>query len=269
MKTSLIITTYNRPDALQLVFESILSQKVLPDEVIIADDGSTNETKLLIRKYSEKFPIPMFHAWQPDNGFRLAEARNRGIAKSSGNYIVFIDGDMVLHPLFIADHKKSAKRGFFIQGGRILLTQQKTTELLKNPTQYRILKWYEKGLEKRFEKRFSAIHIPLLSNFILKKVSGDYKGIRGCNFSFFRDDAFAINGFNNDFVGWGREDSEFVVRFLNNGGKRVNIKFSAIAYHLWHKEEDRTSLSENDVLLNKAIKQKLVWCENGIDKIIL
>lgn len=214
LTTSLIITTYNRPDALQAVLQSVLHQKILPNEVIIADDGSSEETKNVIEQFQSSFPIPLKHSWQPDNGFRPAESRNRALALSTCEYIVFIDGDMVLHPLFISDHKKASKKGVFVQGGRIILTQKKTAELLKNPTQYRVLKWYESGLEKRFEKRFSVLHIPILTKCILKKETISYRGVRSCNIAFFRDEALAINGFNNDFVGWGREDSEFVVRFF-------------------------------------------------------
>ncbi|AUI65361.1 MULTISPECIES: glycosyltransferase [Glaesserella] len=268
LTTSLIITTYNRPDALEAVLTSVLHQKVLPDEVIVADDGSKDDTKAVIERFQTNFPVPLKHAWQEDDGFRLAESRNRAIALSECDYVIIIDGDMVLHPAFIADHKMAAKKGLFVQGGRVVLTKEKTAELLQNPTAYRVLKWYEKGLEKRLEKRLSALHLPLISAFILKKEKQQLHGIRGCNMAFFKEDALAINGFNNAFVGWGREDSEFVVRFFNRGGKRANIKFSAIAYHLWHNEAERDALPENDKLLKNAMSQKLVWCENGVSQFI-
>lgn len=267
LTTSLIITTYNRPDALEAVLHSVLSQTELPDEVIVADDGSTEETSAVIQRLQKDFPVPLIHSWQEDKGFMLAEARNRALAKVKKDYVVIVDGDMVLHPKFISDHKKAAKKGVFIQGSRVVLTEKKTQELLVNGKIPRALKWYEKGLETRFEKRLSAIHFPLLTNFILNKEKQyKYQGIRGCNMAFFKEDAIAINGFNNDFVGWGREDSEFVARFFNNGGKRANIKFAAIAYHLWHHEAARNALPENDKLLQEAIDHKLTWCDNGVNK---
>ncbi|NBI12426.1 glycosyltransferase [[Haemophilus] felis] len=269
LTTSLIITTYNRPDALEAVLHSVLYQTELPDEVIVADDGSTGETSAVIQRLQKDFPVPLIHSWQEDKGFMLAEARNRALAKVKKDYIVIVDGDMVLHPKFISDHKKAAKKGLFIQGSRVVLTEQKTQELLANGKTPRALKWYEKGLETRFEKRLSAIHFPLLTNFILNKEKQyKYQGIRGCNMAFFKEDAIAINGFNNDFVGWGREDSEFVARFFSHGGKRANIKFAAIAYHLWHNEAARDALPENDKLLKDAMEQKLTWCENGVDKFL-
>lgn len=268
LTVSLIITTYNRPDALQLVLNSVLAQRILPNEVIIADDGSTAETQTVIADFAGISPIPVKHAWQSDDGFRLAESRNRALAMASGDYIVIIDGDMVMHPEFIADHKVTAKKGLYVQGGRIVLPEEKTQELLTALDRYRPLKWYERGLEKRFEKRFSAIHCPLLAKALAKKEKTHYyKNIRGCNMGFFREDALAINGFNNDFIGWGREDSEFVARFFNNGGKIATLKFAAIAYHLWHHEAPRAALPENDRRLENAMKNGVVRAENGVAQI--
>lgn len=268
LTTSLIITTYNRPDALEAVLQSVLAQRILPQEVIIADDGSGEATKAVVERFQADFPVPLKHAWQADEGFRLSRSRNLALTMATQEYIVIIDGDMVMHPEFITDHQKAAQKGLFVQGGRVVLTESKTAELLQDPTAYRPLKWYEKGLEKRLEKRLSSLHIPLISNLILSKTKRHhYHGIRGCNMAFFREDALAINGFNNDFIGWGREDSEFVARFFNNGGKRANLKFAGIAYHLWHNEAPRASLPENDRLLANAIEQKLKWCENGVNSL--
>ncbi|MDG6894997.1 glycosyltransferase family 2 protein [Volucribacter amazonae] len=266
LTSSLIITTYNRPDALEAVLYSVLAQKDLPQEVIIADDGSKEQTQQVIKDFqTQALPFKLKHAWQPDDGFRLAQSRNRALAMVESDYVIIIDGDMLLHPDFIADHKKAARKGLFVQGGRVILTEQKTEQLLANPRQYRPLKWYEKQLEKRLEKRLSALHLPWLSAVILaKELRNEYQGIRGCNMAFFKQDAVAINGFNNDFVGWGREDSEFVARFYNNGGKRANLKFAGIAYHLWHHEAERDSLPENDKLLDIAIEQKVIACHNGL-----
>ncbi|KAE9530986.1 glycosyltransferase family 2 protein [Testudinibacter aquarius] len=268
LQASLIVTTYNRPDALSAVLQSVLVQKTLPKEVIIADDGSTDETKTVIEQYQAIFPVPLIHSWQPDTGFKLAESRNRALAQATADYIVVIDGDMVMHSQFIQDHLKAAKKGIFIQGSRVVLPQPKTAEILKQPTKYPEIKWYQKGIEKRLEKRLSACHLPWLNSILHKEKRDYYKGIRGCNMAFFREDALAVNGFNNDFVGWGREDSEFVARLFNNGVKRKDIRFAAIAYHLWHNEAERDALPENDRLLKNVIEQKLTTCENGVARFL-
>ena len=144
MKTTLIITTYNWPQALELVLLSVKKQFLMPDEVIIADDGSTSETEELIKKISKDFPVEIKHVWQNDEGFRAAMIRNKAIAKSEGDYIIGIDGDMILHPLFIKDHIKNAKKNRYIQGSRVLLSEEKTKTVLKN--KQIIFHFFERGL---------------------------------------------------------------------------------------------------------------------------
>ena len=130
MKLSLVITTYNWPEALSLVIESIKNQTILPDEVIIADDGSTQETKDLITSFNKGSDINIIHAWQEDIGYRAARSRNNGILKASGDYIVMIDGDMILHANFIQDHISSAEHGYFVQGSRVILSKEKSQNVL-------------------------------------------------------------------------------------------------------------------------------------------
>ena len=261
MRVSLIITTYNWPESLILVLKSVENQTIVPEEVVIADDGSTNETKEAIAKFQKDSEVNIIHSWQKDNGFRAARSRNKAIAKSSGDYVIFIDGDIILHPKFVQDHVNNAKVGYFIQGSRVLLSQGITEKIIISK---RIsFSFFSKGLNSRK----NTIH----SNFLSKIFSTNKNSLRGtrcCNIAFFKQDCININGFNNEFEGWGREDSEFVVRLLNNGLNRKNIRFNAIQYHLWHKESDRTSLDYNNQLLQNSIENKLKVCKKGINKYI-
>ena len=127
MKLTLIITTYNWPEALLLVLNSVKRQKIFPEEIIIADDGSNDTTKDLIISYKKNCDIKIIHSWQEDLGFRASRSRNNAIKKASGDYIVLIDGDTILHPNFVKDHIKSAEPGFFVQGSRALLSENQTT----------------------------------------------------------------------------------------------------------------------------------------------
>ena len=261
MRISLIVTTYNRADALFLVLKSIKNQSCEPFEVIIADDGSNNLTKTIIDEFSETSNLNVIHSFQEDLGFRAAESRNKAIAKASGDYIILIDGDMLLHPKFINDHAKNATQGFYIQGSRVLLSQIKTEKvLISKDISLNIL---DNGLNNKL----NGIYSTFLAKFFSTK-SSFLKGVKSCNMSFYRKDCIKVNGFNGSFIGWGREDSEFVIRLFNNGVKRKNLKFSAIQYHLWHDESNRGSLTVNDELLNKTISQNLNWCEIGIDKFL-
>ena len=261
MRVSLIISTYNWPESLILVLLSVKNQTIVPQEVVIADDGSTLETKEIIAKFQKDSGLNIIHSWHEDNGFRVARARNKAIAKSSGDYIILIDGDIILHPQFIQDHVNNAKVGYFIQGSRVLLTKGITEKIIINK---RIsFSFFSKGLNSKK----NSIH----SNF-LSKIFSTYKnstrGTRCCNIAFFKQDCINVNGFNNEFEGWGREDSEFVVRLFNNGINRKNVRFNAIQYHLWHIESDRKSLDYNDQLLQHSIEDKLKVCKKGINKYI-
>jgi glycosyltransferase involved in cell wall biosynthesis len=246
MRVSLIITTYNSPDALLLVLQSVERQTTLPFDVIVADDGSSNVTNELIENFQLTTCLKIIHSWQNDKGFRAAKSRNKAIAKSGAEYLVLIDGDMILHPEFIQDHIKNSEIGFFIQGTRVLITKVATEDVYKRMST--IFSFFSHGIKNRK----NAIHSDFLSKIFLKK-KNHLSGIKTCNMSFFKEDCVNINGFNNDFEGWGREDSEFVVRLFNSGIVRKNLRFNAIQFHLWHFENSRAFLKKNDVILNSSI----------------
>jgi len=259
--TSLIITTYNWPQALEMVLESVRTQTELPDEVIIADDGSGADTIALIATFKDKFPVPLYHSWQEDQGFRAAQSRNKAMAISGGEYIIIVDGDMMLHPDFIKSHKRTAAANTFIHGKRVLLQPELTKQILQRK-QYQI-NFFTGGIINRF----NTISSDFLSSLFSRKQQ-NIKAVRSCNMAFWRTDMLRINGFNNEFVGWGREDSEFALRLLNAGVKRKNLVFGGVGYHLYHDEKPRTALPENDKILLDAIKQKTTWCPNGINQFI-
>lgn len=268
MKNSaLIITTYNWPEALELVLLSLINQNQLPDEIIIADDGSKEDTKLLIEKcqflFDGKVKQGLIHVWQEDEGFQLSRIRNKAMAISKADYIVMIDGDMILHPNFIKSHLENAKTNYFIQGSRVLLDEQTSAAAIAN--QKLKFSFTDSGLTNRA----NALDNAFLSA-VVSKEKNHHLGVRGCNMGFWRKDLLAINGFNEKFTGWGREDSEFVVRILNKGVKRKNLKFAAVAYHLFHGDENKiknqNGLHKNDHLLETALKENLTWCESGIDQ---
>ena len=259
MKVTLVITTYNRPNVLHEVLKSVNKQTRLPYEVIIADDGSTNTTKELVEIFQIESKLNLIHSWQEDKGFRASRSRNKAIAKASGEYIILIDGDMILERNFINDHIQNSRKGFFIQGARTLLSENLTQKILDGNSIN--LNFFRKELLNRK----NSIRSPILSK-IFSQSRNSLSGIKTCNMSFFLNDFYMVNGFNNDFEGWGREDSEFCSRLINAGIKRKNLRFSAIQFHLWHGLEDRKSLKKNDLILKNTIDQKLTWCESGVNE---
>ena len=261
MRVSLIIATYNWPESLILALRSIEKQTIVPEEVIIADDGSTAETKEIIDKFQKDSDLNIIHSWQEDKGFRVAQSRNKAIVKSSGDYIILVDGDMILHRKFVQDHIKNAQANYFVQGSRVLLTEDKSEKILDSKRTS--FSFFSTGLKNRK----NAIRSNLLSKIFSSK-KNYLKGVRSCNMAFFKDDCMKVNGFNEDFIGWGREDSEFIVRLLNSGINRKTLRFNAVQYHLWHPQNKSEFLRKNNLLLKLAIDNNIQYCESGINRYI-
>ncbi|MDR2910122.1 MAG: glycosyltransferase family 2 protein [Bacteroidales bacterium] len=263
MKTSLIISTYNWPEALNLCLNSLLIQTRFPDEVIIADDGSTEETTRLIRAFAAKVPFPLTHIWQEDDGFRKTMILNKAIAKSNCEYIIQVDGDVILHPQFIRDHIKAAKKGRFVSGSRVMLNASLSKEIVS--TQQITFSFLEKGISK---KRINGLYMPFSGMFIypLFVNSKSYKRTKGCNIAFWKENLININGYNEDIHGWGSEDTELAVRLFNSGICRNTIRWALIVYHIDHNENSKERLVVNRDYLTDAISSKKSWCANGLDK---
>lgn len=256
---SLIITTYNQKERLALVLDSVKNLITLPNEVLIADDGSTQDTKELIKTYQKNFPCPLLHIWQEDKGYRLSGIRNKAIEKAQSEYIIIIDGDMLLEPHFISDHLDFARHKVFLQGSRVILDSTKTSALLAKKQ-----KPSGGAKAKRISLLARLLYNTSTINADIFKHKDFIKGIRGCNMSFYKSDCVAVNGFNESFIGWGREDSEFVARFLFNGGQMRRLKFAGIAYHLYHPENSRNMLESNHKIYLDTIKSQKTSCQKGL-----
>lgn len=249
--TSLIITTYNQRERLKLVLDSVCDLHELPDEVIIADDGSTEDTRELIKSYQNNFPCPLKHVWHEDLGFRLAKIRNEAIKEATGNYIIIIDGDIILNEHFIYDHTRYAKHHQFLQGARILLSQEETENILNKRAQGEIAAYTLAFLKRSYKAKRNYLLSAL--TYAFSKKTARYllkhdliRSTKGCNMSFYKDDALSCGLFDENFIGWGREDSDFVARFLIEGkGNYRRLKFAGIAYHLYHKENSRADDQKN------------------------
>ena len=259
MQISLIITTFNWKEALELSLHSCLAQTLLPSEILVADDGSRPDTGALVQSIAASAPIPIIHSWQTDKGFRLAKSRNKAIAKARGEYIILIDGDIILDPHFVEDHLEFVQPGYFVQGTRVLLHQDFSSKVLQSGVLVAPL------LARGVENKKNCLRSKLLARICSFK-SRRLPGIKTCNFAFWREDALRINGFNEEFVGWGREDSEFTARLFNSGIKRQNLKFYALGYHLYHPINTRERLAINDSILKSTIKEKKQWCARGLDQ---
>lgn len=259
MKITAIIITYNRPDALQLVLQSIIKQKLVPHEVIIADDGSGPETLNLISKFKKDFPTELKHVWHEDNGFRISTIRNKAIKESTGDCLIFSDGDLLFHPAFFYDFSKSIQKGTALIGSRVFLKESYSLQLLNSSKFKSSITAFSSCIEKN---RLNAIRIPLISRLI--PFSSFSVRLRGGLLAVSKKDIIAVNGWNEDFIGWGKEDTELVARLFHYGIRFKKLKFSGLTYHLWHPVLNRSKVNINEKLLQASIKKKLVWCNNGL-----
>ncbi|GAA4443288.1 hypothetical protein GCM10023091_31600 [Ravibacter arvi] len=258
---ALIISTYNWPEALELCLRSVAHQSVLPDEVIIADDGSDERTARVIDRMRPHLPVPLVHIWQPDDGFRLGKIRNKAIAAASKSYIIQIDGDLILHRHFVSDHIRLSEPGTFVTGSRVILLKSVTEKLLAGEKKRVYL------LENGIKNRLNGLHASWMMQFLATRYKADcIRKLRGCNMAFWREDLVRVNGYNEAFGYWGREDNEIAARLLNIGIRKRMLKFGGIVFHLYHNEQSRAGYEENEKLLTHTITRKLTRCEQGLDQ---
>jgi glycosyltransferase involved in cell wall biosynthesis len=259
LSCSLLISTYNWPEALNLVLKSAVAQTQLPDEILIADDGSRAQTKELIEQFQKNSPIPIRHFWQEDKGFRKSKILNKSIAATNSEYIIQVDGDCIMHPQFVKDHCLAAQKDVYLYGSRVNILPEAVSVV------------FDKGLtvfnmfSKEIKNKTRTLHIPFLSD-MYKPHEGISGKFRGCNVSFWRQDFIAINGYNEDYEGWGREDSDLVIRMGNNGIKAKRLRYAGIVYHLHHKVNSKENFELNDRMQNETIVKKTVRVANGVDQ---
>jgi glycosyltransferase involved in cell wall biosynthesis len=258
--SSLVVATYNWAEALAAVLASVRRQVVLPTEVVIADDGSGEPTRRVVERARQDFPCPVVHVWHPDEGFKLAQIRNKAVARARGEYVVQIDGDMVLHEAFVADHLAAAERGFFVGGSRALLDPAASRRVLEGGPPPSLL-------SPGVRNRLNALRLAPVAAALAPLVpAGGLRRVRGGNMGFWREDFVAVNGYDEAFVGWGREDTDLVARLYRRGLRRRWFKLRGVAWHLHHKEASRDALGKNDELLERALASARERCEVGIDQ---
>lgn len=256
---SLVTPTYNWPEALELLLLSVLNQTVFPNEVIIADDGSREETAQLIKKFQAIFPIPLIHVWHEDSGNQKPKIMNKAIAKAKYDYIIEIDGDIIMNKHFINDHLSFSEKGHYLFGSRVNIQEKLLPKLFtKKIIDFNL---FSKGIKKRGR----TIRIPFLMNFA-KSVAKRSRKLRGCNMSFWKTDFIKINGFNEGLVGWGIDDSEMIQRLHNIGINGKRLKYSGIAYHIYHKEQSKSHIEINNEIERQTTENKLTFIEKGINK---
>lgn len=266
---SVIVTTYNREDALAAVLRSLARQTDPDFEVLVADDGSGPATAALVEAWKAKAGHRVEHIWHEDKGFRAAEIRNRAILAARGRYCVFLDGDCIMRPDFIATHRRLAEPGWFVTGNRVLLSPAVTEKVLRQddaPEAWPLGRWLAERLRGGVNRLSALFHLPLGPLRRLRRKA--WAGARSCNMGIWRADLDKVDGFDADYSGWGKEDSDLIVRLLHAGVQRKDGTFATGVIHLWHKEADRGRLSVNEQKLTDIISGGDVRAKRGLSALM-
>jgi len=265
MKISVVVTTYNRPQALSLVLRALLAQHLPPFEILVADDGSTEDTRQTIRQMASQSDVPVRHLWQTDAGFRAAAARNLAVAAAQGELIVFLDGDCIPRPDFLAQHARLAQAGWFVAGSRLLLTKTLTEQVQTQQWpihQWGLWTWWVQRLKGQTNRWLPLLNLP--GHAWRRRQPQHWQSARTCNMSVWRHDLVAVNGFDESYQGWGHEDADLAVRLIRHGVNYKNGRFALTVLHLWHAENDRSQLPENIARLDAILMGKHTLASVGL-----
>jgi glycosyltransferase involved in cell wall biosynthesis len=268
LRIAVIVTTYNSPAVLAAVLEGYLAQTDRNFELFVADDGSTSGTAQVVQQFQARASFPIHHIWQEDDGFRAAAIRNRALAATKADYVIFTDGDCIPLVNFVATHRQLSEPGCFLSGNRLLFSQEFTGQVLHDRIpvhQWKLADWLSARLHGRINRLMPLLRLP---NFAaLRKLSPQrWKGAKTCNISAFREDLLRVNGLDESYTGWGLEDSDLVIRLIRAGLINKSTRFAAPVLHLWHKENDRSNLEENQRRLQQVLEATHIRALKGVDQ---
>ncbi|MFC1531984.1 glycosyltransferase [Thermodesulfobacteriota bacterium] len=259
---SLIVTTYDWPEALKLTLQSVLSQSIKPTEIIIADDGSDSETARAIENILRPSNIKWCHIWHPDNGIRQSRIKNLAVKYSTAPYLIFIDHDVILHPDFVADHLSMAENNIFLQGKRVLLPSYYTETVLSDLS-FLPPKCWTRGLGNRK----NTFRFPTIGR-LFSRTKNFKTSLRGCNLSMFKTDFLKVDGFDETYdQSWGREDSDICYRMFHNDMYIKVLWFSALQFHLKHKVITNWHRERLDRELHQSLEEKRKKAKRGFTRL--
>jgi glycosyltransferase involved in cell wall biosynthesis len=262
---SVVVTTYEREDALNAVLRSLARQTDRNFELVVADDGSGPGTAALVEQWKSRLGVPLRHVWHEHDGFRAGQIRNQAMLASRGVYLVFLDGDCIARPDFISTHRSLAEPGWFVAGNRALLSRALTDVVLRDglePECWGYRRWLTLRLDGGINRMAPVLRLPL--GPFRKLRARSWRAARSCNFGAWRLDIERVNGFDAAFNGWGREDSDLIVRLIRSGVRRKDGEFGTGVLHLWHPKAPRAGLVENDRLLGQVAAGDRVQAQIGV-----
>lgn len=267
---SIVVTTYEWPQALQRVLECLGRQRDERFEIIVADDGSGPDTAAVVRGFKQNARVRVEHVWQPHREFRAAESRNRAVAASRGDYLLFLDGDCLARPDFLQAHRALAEPGWFVAGNRALLSQRFATRLL--PSAQAVAEWSARplggwiGARLRGDINRLAPMMKAPAGWQRKNKPREWRGAKTCNLAVWSEDFLRVDGFDESYVGWGHEDADLAVRLIRSGVLRKEGRFAASVLHLWHAPAPRQGLSANEGRLAEVLQTQRIRAVLGFSR---
>lgn len=267
MKTAVIVTTYNRPDALAAVLAGFFDQSTLNFELLVADDGSGSKTRDLVESHIALAPFPLRHIWQKDMGFRAGAARNRAAAQTQADHLIFVDGDCIPARHFVQQHLALAEPGYFLSGNRLLCSPSFSRELLSRQLpihRWHMARWLAAWVCRDINRLLPLLTLP--DGAFRKRNPQQWKGVKTCNLALWRADFMRVNGFDESYSGWGLEDSDLVIRLIHSGIYHKSARFATPVFHLWHAENDRSHLIENQQRLNEILASRRIAASVGVSQ---
>lgn len=255
---AVIVSTYNRPDALRMVLAGLARQTRRDFQLIVADDGSGEPTRAVVEAARIDFGNRLLHVWHEDEGFRAGTIRNRAAAQANADWLVFIDGDCIPRSGFVAGHAACAHARRMIRGSRVLLSEQFSTDLLAGRTSPDLERW---AVVHQLHHCSSLNRLGPLRGGILDHArcllsatrGRRWKDCRTCNLAVPRAAFEQVGGFDESFTGWGYEDSDLAIRLLNLGLRIRRAPAATTVFHLWHREQPRTFEPANLKRLNETL----------------
>lgn len=264
---SVVVTTYNWPQALAAVLRALAAQHYPTFEVIVADDGSDHRTQKVIEQWQQRFPCSLKHVWQEDKGFRAAKVRNLAIMEAQYDFIVFLDGDCLVPPNFIHDYAALAEKNYFVSGNRVLLQQEFSESILLNnqAVEHRtLLFWLYAWLMGKCNRFAPLLKFPLGS--FRYRLHHRWEGVKTCNLGVWKKDLYQVNGLDEAYTGWGYEDSDLIVRLFRAGIQRKDGRFALPVFHIWHPMQSREEAKENFARLADIQNSNRIKSVEGLDQ---
>ncbi|HET6279089.1 MAG TPA: glycosyltransferase family 2 protein [Candidatus Polarisedimenticolia bacterium] len=268
---SIIVSTFNRPESLDLVLTGFRRQSEPDFEILIADDGSGDPTAAVVRDHQQRSGMRIRHLWQEDRGFRKTRILNRAVIEAQADYLIFCDGDCLPHRHYVRGHMRNREAGRFLFGQAVFLGPETTGALRRRQVEEGL---FDSGLfgpripgsRDEASRIYNGIYLGtgLVSRVVHRCFHHQGRRARGRNLSMFRDDLIAVNGWNQDYERAGREDDDLVIRLYRYGLRGKSVRFAAVVFHLYHTPHTAEGFATNDAILQEVVRSGAVACRNGI-----